>query len=57
MGDQRIDQRAGLMPARRMHDEAGRLVDDEEMVVLVDDVERDIFGLRLGRFAAAARRA
>ncbi len=31
MGDQRIDQRAALMRARRMHDEPGWLVDDEKM--------------------------
>ncbi len=31
-----------------MHHEAGRLVDDDEVVVLGDDVERDVLRLRLG---------
>ena len=31
-----------------MHDHAHRLVDDDEVFVLVKDVERDIFGLRFG---------
>ena len=47
MRDQRVDQCAGRMPGRRMHHEAARLVDDDEIVVLVDDIERDIFALRL----------
>ena len=42
MRDQRIDQRAGLVPGRRMHDESLGLVDDDDVVVLVDDIERDI---------------
>ncbi len=48
MGDQRIDERPGLVTGAGMHDEAGRLVDDDEVVVLVDDIERDILaqGLR-----------
>ena len=43
MGDQRIDQRAGLMPGGGMHHEALGLVDDDDVVVLIDDIERDIF--------------
>ena len=39
-----------------MHDQPGRLVDDDELVVLVDDVERDVLALRLGRLRPAARR-
>ncbi len=48
MGDQRVDQRARPVAGGRMHDEAARLVDDDEVVVLVDDGERDglAFGLR-----------
>ena len=48
MGDQRVDQRSGRVARGRMHHEAGRLVDDDDVVVLVDDVERDILALRLG---------
>ena len=40
MGDQRVDQRAVRMARRRMDDEAGRLVDDDQVLVLEDDVER-----------------
>ena len=31
MGDQRVDQRAGLVACRGMHDKARRLVDDDQM--------------------------
>ncbi len=48
MGDQRIDQRAGLMAGGRMHHEPLGLVDDDDVVVLVDDIERDILAGRLG---------
>ena len=43
--EQRVDDRAGLVPGRRMGHEAGRLVDDEDVGVLVDDVERDVLRL------------
>ena len=39
---QRIEQRSFPVAAARMHHEAGRFVDDEEGVVLVDDIERNI---------------
>ena len=35
-------------PAAGMHDQALRLVDDDDVVVLVDDIERDILALGLG---------
>ena len=38
-----------VMAGGRMDDEAGRLVDDDEVVVLVDDGERDRLAPRLGR--------
>ena len=46
---QRVDQRAAIAVvvggARSgVHHHAGRLVDDGEVVVLVDDIERNIFG-------------
>jgi len=44
---QRIHESSRRMPCRRMHHEARRLVDDDEMAVLEHDIERDI--LRLGR--------
>jgi len=52
MGDQRINQRAGFMPGGRMHHETFGLVDNDDVVIFVDDVKRDIFtqGLGGGRF-------
>ena len=49
MGDERIHERAGFVTGGRMHHEPGRLVDDDEVIVLVDDVERDRFAQWLGR--------
>ena len=49
MRNEGIDQGSGLVPRRGMDDQAGRLVDDDEVVVLVDDVEGDRFRPRLGR--------
>ena len=50
-GEQRVDERvAVVVPGRRVDDEAGRLVDDEQVVVLVDDRQRDV---RCGREVAA----
>ena len=48
MGDERVDQGAVDIAGAGMHDEAGRLVDDDDGVVLVSDIERDCLGLRLG---------
>ena len=48
MRDQRVDQCAGLVAGGRMHHEALRLVDDDDVVVLIDDVERDILALGFG---------
>ncbi len=48
MGDQRVDQRAGLVAGGRMHHEAFRLVDDDDVVVLIDNIQRDIFAGWLG---------
>src|SRR5271165_268214 len=42
MMDERIDQRAPRVAGRRMNDETGRLVDHNEMLVLIDDVERQV---------------
>ena len=47
MGDERVDQGAALVPGRRMDDEPGRLVDDDQVLVLVDDGERDRLAQRL----------
>ena len=42
----RADQRPGPMAARRMHDHVGGLIDDRQIVVFIEDVERDLFGNR-----------
>ncbi len=46
MVDQRVDQRSGPVAGAGMHDEAGRLVDDDQVLVLEDDCERDRLALR-----------
>ena len=38
--EQGIHQGAGAVPGRRVHDHAGRLVDDQEVVVLEHDAQR-----------------
>ena len=59
MGDERVDERARRPARAGMHDEPGRLVDDDEGVVLKDDVEGN--GLRrkrgLGGFRDGQREA
>jgi hypothetical protein len=50
MVDERVDQRAGRIAGAGMDDQAGGLVDDDQFGVLVQDRERNVFGLRLGGF-------
>jgi hypothetical protein len=47
MGDERVDQGAVDIAGAWMHDEAGRLVDDDDGVVLVDHVQRNLLAHRL----------
>ncbi len=44
-----MDERAAPMPGGRVDDHAGRLVDDEQVVVLVRDAKRDVLPLDRGR--------
>ena len=37
VGQERVDERAAGVAGRRMDDQPGRLVDDQQVVVLVDD--------------------
>ena len=46
VGDQGVHQGAGRIAGGRMHHQASGLVDDDHVVVLVDDGERDRFSLR-----------
>src|ERR1051325_10336333 len=48
VGDQRVDQRARQIAGRRMDDEARRLLDHDEIVILVDDLEGNVLATRLG---------
>ncbi|MCY1547275.1 hypothetical protein D9M68_833220 [compost metagenome] len=50
MKQQRIDQRAIGRTGGRVHHHAHRLVDHDQLVVLIEDVERDILRQRLGIF-------
>ena len=40
---QRVDQRSRIVPVTGMHHHAGRLVDDNQVVVFVTDVQRYVF--------------
>ena len=49
MGDQRVDQRTGLVSRGRVDHHVGRLIDNDDVIVLVDNLERDRFRGGLGR--------
>src|SRR5919197_2800488 len=46
---ERVSERARMDARRRVDDHAGGLVDDDYLLVLVDDVERDLFGREFRR--------
>ena len=46
MGNQRIDQSAACVAGSRMDNQIFRFVDHNDRVVLVNDIERNIFALR-----------
>ncbi len=46
MEQQRVDQRASVMPGGRMHHHARRLVDNDDVGILMADHERDVLRLR-----------
>ena len=48
-GEQRVDQGAARVARRGMGHEAGGLVDDEQVVILVDHGQRDGLGLQVQR--------
>ena len=51
-GGERLRERPGSMAPRGMHDHAGRLVDHQQVLVLVGDRERRLRNLGLGDGAA-----
>lgn len=50
MRDEGVDERAGLMPSTWVHNKSGRLVDDDQVFVFVDDIKGDVFALWLWRY-------
>ena len=48
VAEQRVHERAARRAGARVHDEAGRLVHDDQVAVLVHDGHVDVLGLRLG---------
>ena len=46
MGDQRVDEGAVGLAGAGMDHHAGRLVEDDDVVVLEHDIQRDVLGLR-----------
>ena len=49
MGDYGIDQRSGVVSGSWMDNQPGWFVDHQKLIILMDDVERDVFALRNGR--------
>ena len=49
MGDESIDQCAALVACGGMHDKARRLVDDDEIIILIDNGQRNVLALGLRR--------
>lgn len=49
MGDECVDEGSVRISRSRMHDETGRLFDDDEVFVFVYHVKRDVLALRDGR--------
>ena len=43
----RIHKRAGPVPDRRMHDHAARFIHHNDILILIDDIERNIFGCKV----------
>src|SRR6516225_4925446 len=49
VGDQGVDERASPIAWGGMHDEPRRLIDNEQLFILVNDRERDVLRFRLSR--------
>ncbi len=49
-GEKSLHERSRRMAGRRMYDEAGRLVDDEQVLVFAHDSELELFRVKLGWF-------
>lgn len=44
MKSQRVGQRPGFSSCARMHNYAGRFVDDDQFVVFIDNIDGNVFG-------------
>ena len=49
VAEQPVDERPARVAGRRMHDDARRLVDDEQVLVLVGDAQVELLGLEARR--------
>ena len=49
MMEQRVDQRAGWVAGSRMHHHTWRLVENRHILILIEDVERQSFGVGASR--------
>ena len=49
---QRIDQRARIMPRRRMHHHAPGFIEHDHIFIFIDDIQRNVFRLRFQCFPA-----
>jgi hypothetical protein len=49
MVQKRVDQSAVQIAGRRVHDHAGGLFHNQQVIVLEDDLQRDILGFIMGR--------
>ena len=50
MRDEGVDERPGLVACSGMNNQTFLLVNDDEIVVLVDDIQRDGLAFRFGRY-------
>ena len=48
MGDERVDERCLTIARGRMHHHAGRLVEHDELVVFVQNIQRDVLAGNCG---------
>jgi hypothetical protein len=44
MGQQAVNQRPTVVPSRRVYHESGGLIDDHYMMILVEDIQREVLG-------------
>ena len=55
MIQQRIHQRAAVIAGSRMHHHAARLIDNHDVIILIDDIQRNILRLHIQRLRLRQR--